>query len=68
MLKFCFLQYSVLQIERCKIEAKNSETKITHGLNRATSVGLARMRIQSYLVRITVNLKRIIKKMDEIPV
>lgn len=56
-----------LKKERYKIEAKNAETKITHGLDRAKSVGLSRMRIQSYLTHITVNLKRIIKKMDEMP-
>lgn len=56
-----------LKKERYKIEAKNAETKIAHGLNRAKSVGLSSMRIQSYLVHITTNLKRIIKKMDEVP-
>ncbi len=53
--------------ERYKIEAKNSETKVAHGLCKAKSVGLACMRVQSYLTHITTNLKRIIKKMDEVP-
>lgn len=56
-----------LKKERYKIEAKNAETKIAHGLCKAKSVGLSRMRIQSYLTHITVNLKRIIKKMNEVP-
>ena len=56
-----------LRKERYKIEAKNAETKVTHGLNKAKSVGLSCMRIQSYLTHITANIKRIIKKMDEVP-
>jgi len=56
-----------LRYERYKIEAKNAETKVTHGLNKAKSVGLSCMRIQSYLAHITANIKRIIKKMDEVP-
>ena len=56
-----------LRYERYKIEAKNAETKVVHGLCKAKSVGLACMRLQSYLAHITTNLKRIIKKMDEVP-
>ena len=55
-----------LRKERYKIEAKNAETKIAHGLCKAKSVGLVCMRIQSYLVHITVNIKRIIKKMEKV--
>ena len=55
-----------LKNERYKIEAKNAESKRAHGLDKAKSVGLFRMRIQSYLVHITTNLKRIIKKMNEV--
>ena len=58
---------NTLKSERYKIEAKNAETKIAHGLCKAKSVGLACMRIQSYLAHITANIKRIIKKMDEVP-
>lgn len=58
---------NTIRNERYKIEAKNAETKVTHGLCKAKSVGLACMRIQSYLTHITTNLKRIIKKMDEVP-
>ena len=56
-----------LRKERYKIEAKNAETKVAHGLCKAKSVGLSCMRIQSYLAHITANIKRIIKKMDEVP-
>ena len=59
---------NTLRYERYKIEAKNAETKVTHSLCKAKSVGLSCMRIQSYLTHITTNLKRIIKKMDEVPV
>jgi len=57
-----------LRYERYKIEAKIGETKTSHGLNKAKSVGLSRMRIQSYLTHITVNIKRIINRLDTIPV
>lgn len=41
-----------LRKERYKIEAKNAETKIAHGLCKAKSVSLSCMRIQSYLAHI----------------
>ena len=53
-----------LNEERYKIEAKNSETKVAHGLCKARYVGLSRMRIQSYLTHIVTNVKRIITIMD----
>ena len=56
-----------LRYERYKIEAKNAETKVIYGLCKAKSVGLLRMCMQSYLAHITANLKRIVKKMDEVP-
>lgn len=59
---------NTLRYERYKIEAKNAETKVAHGLCKCKSVGLCCMRIQSYLTHITTNLKRIITKMDEVPV
>ena len=58
---------NTLRYERYKIEAKNAETIVAHGLCKSKSVGLACMRVQSYLTHITTNLKRIIKKMDEVP-
>lgn len=58
---------NTIRNERYKIEAKNAETKVSHGLCKAKSVGLSCMCVQSYLTHITTNLKRIIKKMDELP-
>lgn len=58
---------NTIRNERYKIEAKNAETKIAHGLCKAKSMGLSRMCVQSYLTHIVTNLKRIIKKMDEVP-
>lgn len=57
-----------LRNERYKIEAKNAETKVTHGLCKARYMGLSCMRIQSYLTHIVTNIKRIVKKMDILPV
>ncbi|MCL2313241.1 MAG: IS1182 family transposase [Firmicutes bacterium] len=56
-----------LKKERYKIEAKNAETKVTHGLSEARYVGLSRMRIQSYLTHIVTNIKRIVKLTEAIP-
>lgn len=53
-----------LREERYKIEAKNAETKLAHGLCKARTVGLSGVRVQSYLTHIVTNLKRIIKLMD----
>ena len=58
---------NTIKNERYKIEAKNAETKVTRELCKAKSMGLSCMRVQSYLTHITTNLKRIIKKMDEVP-
>ena len=55
----------LLEKERYKIEAKNAETKLTHGLIRARSVGLLNMRIQSYITHIVKNIKRIMRKIDD---
>lgn len=54
-----------LREERYKIEAKNAETKVAHGLCKAKSVGLSCMRVQSYLTHIVTNIKRIITLMDD---
>ena len=53
-----------LREERYKIEAKNAETKLAHGLCKARTVGLSGVRVQSYLTHIVTNFKRIIKLMD----
>ena len=47
--------------KRYMIEAKNSELKQVHGLDRADSVGIVAMRLQSYLTAFVVNIKRIVK-------
>lgn len=51
--------------ERYKIEAKNSELKNRHGYDIASSSGLANMEMQGALTIFTVNIKRILKLMNE---
>ena len=51
--------------ERYKIEAKNSELKHSHGFEVASGSGLFGMRLQSAVTMFTVNLKRILKLLDE---
>ena len=51
--------------ERYKIEAKNSELKNRHGYNKSTSYGIKNMEMQGALTIFAVNLKRIIKLLDE---
>lgn len=46
---------------RHRIEEKNGEMKVAHGLDRADSVGLAAMRLQTYFTAFVVNVKRIVK-------
>jgi IS5 family transposase len=58
---------NTMRNERYKIEAKNAETKVTHGLSKAKYVGLSRMRIQSYLTHIVTNMKRITKMAQALP-
>lgn len=50
---------------RYKIEAKNSELKHRHGYETASSAGLFVMGIQGATAIFTVNLKRILKLMNE---
>ena len=51
--------------ERYKIEAKNSELKHRHGYDVASSSGLISMEMQGAMTIFAVNLKRIIKLMNE---
>ena len=51
--------------ERYKIEAKNSELKHWHGYDVASSSGLICMEMQGAMTIFAVNLKRIIKLMNE---
>jgi transposase len=46
--------------QRYMIEAKNAELKQAHGLNKADSVGITAMRLQSYFTAVVVNMKRIV--------
>jgi transposase len=50
---------------RYKIEAKNSELKNAHGYDRATSYGIVNMQMQGAMAIFTVNVKRIIKLMNQ---
>jgi len=52
---------------RHRIEEKNGEMKVAHGLGRADSVGLAAMRLQTYFTAFVVNVKRIVKLMTPKP-
>lgn len=45
---------------RHRIEEKNGEMKVAHGLGRADSVGLTAMRLQTYFTAFVVNVKRIV--------
>lgn len=51
--------------ERYKIEAKNSELKHRHGYDVANSSGLIGMELQGAMAIFTVNLKRILKLIDQ---
>ena len=51
--------------ERYRIEAKNSELKHRHGYDTASSSGLINMEIQGAMAIFAVNLKRIIKLINE---
>ncbi|MCG9968660.1 transposase, partial [Pelotomaculum terephthalicicum JT] len=46
---------------RHRIEEKNGEMKVAHGLDRADTVGLVAMRLQTYFTAFVVNVKRIVK-------
>jgi len=52
---------------RHRIEEKNGEMKVAHGLGRADSVGLTAMRLQTYFTAFVVNVKRIVKLMTPNP-
>lgn len=58
-------EFRCLAKKRYKIEAKNSELKHRHGYDVAISSGLFGLHIQSATTIFAVNLKRIIKLMNE---
>lgn len=51
--------------ERYKIEAKNSELKNRHGYRVTSGAGLGGMALQGAMAIFTVNLKRILRLLDE---
>jgi transposase/IS5 family transposase len=58
-------QFKQMTSERYKIEAKNSELKQRHGYKKAIAAGLFGMQIQGATTIFAVNLKRIIKLINE---
>ena len=58
-------EFKQLAKNRYKIEAKNSELKNPHGYNTAKSAGLFGMEIQGATTIFAVNLKRILKLLNE---
>ena len=58
-------EFKILAKERYKIEAKNSELKNGHGYHKANSTGLFGMEIQGATTIFAVNLKRILKLLNE---
>ena len=58
-------KFKILTKERYKIEAKNSELKNGHGYHKANSTGLFGMEIQGATTIFAVNLKRILKLLNE---
>ena len=57
--------FQELARDRYMIEAKNSEFKNRHGYNKATDSGLFGMEIQGVTTIFVVNLKRIMKLIDQ---
>ncbi|AGK53430.1 IS1182 family transposase [Bacillus sp. 1NLA3E] len=58
-------EFKELAKSRYKIEAKNSELKHRHGYDIASSAGLLGMKIQGATAIFAVNLKRILKLLNE---
>lgn len=58
-------EFRILAKSRYKIEAKNSELKHRHGYDIASAVGLFGMEIQGATAIFTVNIKRILKLLQE---
>lgn len=58
-------EFKELYKERYKIEAKNAELKNSHGYDKASACGIGGMTIQGATTLFLVNMKRIIKLMNE---
>jgi hypothetical protein len=54
-------EFKAMMKERYKIEAKNSELKNVHGLNKSISYGIKNMEMQTVMSVFVVNLKKIMK-------
>ncbi len=52
---------------RHRIEEKNGEMKVAHGLARADSMGLDAVRLQTYFTVLAVNVKRMVKLLGDRP-
>jgi transposase, IS5 family len=50
--------------ERYKIEQKNAEAKRWHGLSRCRYLGLVKYQVQSLMIAIALNLKRMVSLLD----
>ena len=57
-------EYKEIMSGRMKIERKQGEEKVHHGLDRARYWGLAKMKIQALLTATVVNLKRFVKLIE----
>ncbi|GAB0168498.1 hypothetical protein LSPCS325_19350 [Lysinibacillus sp. CTST325] len=57
--------FKQLAANRNKVEAKNSELKNGHGYDTASTAGLFGMEIQGATTIFAVNLKRILKLLNE---
>lgn len=58
-------EFKEIYKERYKIEAKNSELKGAHGYDQANACGIGGMTIQGATTLFLVNMKRIIKLLEE---
>ncbi len=58
-------EFKEMYKERYKIEAKNSELKMGHGYDKANACGIGGMTIQGATTLFLVNMKRIMKLMNE---
>jgi IS5 family transposase len=60
-------EYSQGQAERYKVERKFGEAKQGHGLRRCRYLGLLRYGVQAVLTAVTLNVKRMVKMLTDVP-
>jgi len=58
-------EYKKVMSDRMKIERKQGEMKVHHGMDRARYWGLAKMKIQALLTATVVNIKRFVKLVED---